>query len=233
MVSDVPMLEIGQQVHQNEESPMEQDILSDQEFVRKMDKIIAYLEKKASGNLVEIEILNEVKKNLVFPGEISETQEEILLNEGEIKESVEIYSIICSLSKNNVPAIMTLNIENQSVSMEIDTVAVVSVCSEFYFRKYFMHMKLYPVDIPLKVVSGESLNLIGQILVKVKFDGKFEILPLVIMKGCNNVGILVGRNWLDVLVPKWRKAFAINSVENCFTKFLMLIKEKYQSDFSR
>jgi hypothetical protein len=51
------------------------------------------------------------------------------------------------------------------------------------------------------------------------------------MKGCNNVGILVGRNWLDVLVPKWRKAFAINSVENCFTKFLLLIKEKYQSVF--
>jgi hypothetical protein len=46
-------------------------------------------------------------------------------------------------------------------------------------------MKLYPVDIPLKVVSGESLNLMCQILVKVKFDGKFEILLLVIMKGCN------------------------------------------------
>ncbi len=133
MVSDVPMLEIGQLVHQNEELPMEQDILSDQEFVRKMDKIIADLEKKASVNSVEMEILNEVKKNLIFTGEISETQEEILLNEGEIKESVEIYSIICSLSKNNCREIMTLNIENQSVSMEIDTGAVVSVCSEFYF----------------------------------------------------------------------------------------------------
>jgi hypothetical protein len=44
--------------------------------------------------------------------------------------------------------------------------------------------------------------------------------------------ILLGRNWLDVLVPKWRDSFRINKIEFC-REFLSKLKVDYNEIFKR
>jgi hypothetical protein len=212
---------------------MEVEIDSHSEFSRKMDEIIAGLENQSRTDMA-MQFIKKFEKSLELSDENNNLQysEEFLLNETENKESDEIYSLVCSISKLNCRERMTLKIDEHDVSMEIDTGAVVSVCSEFYFRKYFMNKELFPVGMPLKVVSGENLQFLGKISVNVKFGEKnHQNLPLVIMKGSSNLSMLIGRNLLDILVPKWRKAFMINAVNDFLNKFLMEIKKKYRTVF--
>jgi hypothetical protein len=66
--------------------------------------------------------------------------EEELLQEN--KELNEIYSVVSSVLKFNNREMMNLQVENQNVSMEVDSGAVVSVCPEKFYNKYFSHKKL-------------------------------------------------------------------------------------------
>lgn len=184
--------------------------LNDEEIMRKLEEYTGGMEVDETGNLLY--------------------EEELLLENSENKEE-EIYSLVCSIGNFNSREMMNLVIENQEVSMEIDSGAVVSVCPEILFRKHFAHKKVYPARLPLRGVNGTELNLIGQIVVGIKINGMSHKLPLVILESHSNGTMLMGRNWLDKIVPHLRNAFKINGISGDCEQFLSRIKKDYASVF--
>ncbi len=44
-------------------------------------------------------------------------------------------------------------------------------------------------------------------------NGKREM-PVIVIKGCSQANMLLGRNWLDELYPLWREAFKVNDIKS-------------------
>lgn len=61
-------------------------------------------------------------------------------------------------------------IENKFVCMEIDTGACVSLCTVFDYNRYFAHVRIVEVGIPLSVLTGEKIRVLGKITVNLKLN---------------------------------------------------------------
>ncbi|XP_037929719.1 uncharacterized protein K02A2.6-like [Teleopsis dalmanni] len=78
----------------------------------------------------------------------------------------------------------------------------------------------------IKVLTGQNIAVVGQVEVRVKFGGKCYELNMVVVDSAHAFKILLGRNWLDRLVPNWRKNFIESTLVN-------LVKENCEVDFTK
>lgn len=111
-------------------------------------------------------------------------------------------------------ALINVHIESVEVLMELDTGSCVSVCGQSDYEKNFRHLPLMKCDMPLSVVSGESLRVIGLVKVRVKRQMGDRRLNLLVIDSKKKFIPLMGRDWIDALFPKWRNNFALNSIQN-------------------
>ena len=121
-----------------------------------------------------------------------------------------------------------LLLEGKPVSMEVDTGSAVSIVSKVEYKKWFKHLKLQPTQFHLKTYSGESLSLLGEIRVAVKYQIQEMQLPLVVAQGKKPV--LLGRNWLEKLNLDWSTIFKVShapAVENILVKYEALFEKGY------
>jgi hypothetical protein len=109
---------------------------------------------------------------------------------------------------------MVVRIADKNIEMECDTGSCVSLCSWQVYSEHFSHLKLERIDIPLTVITGEQIKVKGQIKVRVKYSNIRTDLFLVVVDSGKIFTPLLGRDWLDVLCPKWRTFFEVNSVFN-------------------
>ncbi|KAF2905267.1 hypothetical protein ILUMI_00918 [Ignelater luminosus] len=93
-------------------------------------------------------------------------------------------------SENEKSLMVKLQIEGRLVDFEIDSGAWYN----------------------LKVVTGESVKIIGEVKVTVACKNKIYCLPLVILDGSRKFMPLLGRNWLNVLKPNWKNLFHLSHV---------------------
>lgn len=102
-----------------------------------------------------------------------------------------------SLSKNEAPFMVNVEIENKSVKMEIDTGSPISAISENVFREYFSHRKLNKNELSLKSYDGSVLNPLGYVKVSAKYNDCTKLLDLYVFA---NGGLpILGRNWIKEL----------------------------------
>ncbi|RXN16546.1 putative protein K02A2.6-like protein [Labeo rohita] len=92
-------------------------------------------------------------------------------------------------------------IEGESVRMEIDTGAAVSIVSDTVYRKTFRHVCLKPTKMVLKTYTGERVAIKGVMDVEVELNGHSATLPLYVVKG--NYPVLLGREWLETMKLDW------------------------------
>lgn len=92
-------------------------------------------------------------------------------------------------------------VEYHKMSIEIDLGAAATVICEQEYRERFGHMKLYEVLNKFKVLTGENIKTLGQLEVRVWFNGVLNFLSLVFVATDGYVRALLGRPWLDVLQP--------------------------------
>ena len=114
------------------------------------------------------------------------------------------------------------------MSMAVDTGSAVSIVSEVEHKKWFKHLKLQPTQFHLKTYSGESLPLLGEIRVAVKYKTQEMQLPLVVVQGKKPV--LLGRNWLEKLNLDWStivKVSHVPAVEDVLAKYEALFEKGY------
>ncbi|KAF2890030.1 hypothetical protein ILUMI_16143, partial [Ignelater luminosus] len=115
-------------------------------------------------------------------------------------------------SENEKSLMVKLQIEGRLVDFEIDSGACKTVMHLLDYKKLFSRLKLYHVGYNLKVVTGESVKIIGEVKVTVACKNKIYCLPLVILDGSRKFMPLLGRNWLNVLKPNWKNLFHLSHV---------------------
>jgi hypothetical protein len=113
-----------------------------------------------------------------------------------------LWSDICKCS---------LRVESIEVYFEVDSGASVSVMSFAQFKRLFPMIPLEPSPLTLKSASGRDLKVVGQVWVWVESPAKRENLKLFVVESDLKVPLL-GRSWLDVLLPSWRGMLKINQV---------------------
>lgn len=147
--------------------------------------------------------------------------------------NLEIYSILGTSSRTNECERIKLNVEGKEIQFEVDTGAVVSVCSSSTYRQQFFHLRIQQVeDFPLCGASGSSIAVQGGIVVRLEFKGKTFKLPIVVIQSEKPL-LLLGRNWLDRLYQNWRQTFRINSLEESYRQIIEKIKTDYREIFDQ
>ena len=85
--------------------------------------------------------------------------------------------------KSTHPIKVKLEIQGKPVDMEVDTGAAVSIISEETYKKLFPNLNLQKVPIGLKTYTGESIPVLGEIVVEVKYQKQSHQLSLIVVKG--------------------------------------------------
>lgn len=112
------------------------------------------------------------------------------------------------------PLILTFFLDNWEVPMEIDSGASYSVISWYMYEQYFKDKMLRQCTVPLCVISGSKLVIRGEIDVNVKSSSseKYFLLSLIVIESNTRFTPLLGRNWLSVLLPRWKSFFKVNAI---------------------
>lgn len=64
---------------------------------------------------------------------------------------------------------------------------------------------VYNVYYNLKALTGQGVDIFGQVEVTVNINNRFVILPTVTLKTKHRFTTILGRNWLDILNPNTGK----------------------------
>ncbi|XP_024890191.1 uncharacterized protein LOC112466360 [Temnothorax curvispinosus] len=125
---------------------------------------------------------------------------------GWLKESEDTYFLnTLRQSKRNETLYTQIPVEGKTIVMEVDSGACKSVMHINDYKKLFPSIRVESVTFKLRVVTGEKVNVIGQITVSVEYQKKIFTLPLVVIDSKTKFTPLLGRNWLDILNPQWRQ----------------------------
>ena len=102
------------------------------------------------------------------------------------------------------PIMLEVVINNQPVSMELDTGSAVTLVSEHTFKSKWPDTPLQVSNVKLRTYSNESLQVLGQIEAKIQYNKQ------TVLEG--NGPTLFGRDWLAHIQLEWKK---IHSVQRC------------------
>ncbi|XP_062534321.1 uncharacterized protein LOC134203459 [Armigeres subalbatus] len=115
--------------------------------------------------------------------------------------------LISSIGKINEPCFRTVLVEGVRVDMEIDCGAAVSVVSRETYEGEFADIPLQKCTKKLAVINGSRLVVEGQIPVTVELNVRRKVVNLVVLRCGSSFTPLLGRDWLDIFFPEWRKTF--------------------------
>jgi len=108
--------------------------------------------------------------------------------------------VVDSASSN--PLKTTLQIEGHDLTMEVDTRAAVSLVSEHTVNNSFLKdLPCHQTNVRLRTYTGESVAVLGKLMVTVHTDEANLTLPLLVVKGSGTT--LLGRDWLQQLTLNW------------------------------
>ena len=110
------------------------------------------------------------------------------------------YMSPASLGKSN-PIQVFLKMDGQTVSMEVDTGASVSIISETEHRRRWPGAPLCCSATQLHTYTGEPLKVVGGTMVDMIYGQQQARLPLVVVAG--EGPCLMGRDWLQQLRLDW------------------------------
>jgi hypothetical protein len=105
-----------------------------------------------------------------------------------------------------------VQVDDVRIGFEVDTGSKYSVICSGVYQENFAYRKLKASGLQLSVVSGEQLRVLGTIKVDVQLKRSRHVLELIVIDTKKRFLPLLGRDWLNVLCPKWREAFRINKV---------------------
>ncbi|CAB4020384.1 Hypothetical predicted protein [Paramuricea clavata] len=149
----------------------------------------------------------------------------------EIEEEDDNYGIY-SLGKGQAePYVVDVLVSNESLKMEVDTGAAVSVMNEDTYtllKKKHPNLELKESKVRLNTYTGEQVKVLGQLETSVKYDDQEGVWPLLVItgKGPN----LIGRNWLQKIKINWENLFQLKEDKNTSVKVNKLL-EKYEKVF--
>lgn len=157
--------------------------------------------------------MEDLKMSLEEDDEISD-DETTVEQDTEEDASNWVNNIMLGKPTNNItPAFVELMVNNSKLLMECDTGACATICSLNTYNDCFSMCRILPDQRKFFVLSGESVGVLGKIKVKVRVSGELLNLWLLIVKSPKNFVPLLGRDWLNIIWPKWRNTFKLNSLK--------------------
>lgn len=100
-------------------------------------------------------------------------------------------------------------VEGQTVEMELDTGAAVSIISEKLYNAKFSQTRLRTTNILLKSYTGQIMTPLGVVKVNVRLNKQRARLPLYVVKG--EAPPLFGREWLRKVKLDWTMIKAVQA----------------------
>ena len=111
-------------------------------------------------------------------------------------------------SASSVPISVEVSINDQLLSMEVDTGAAASIISEKSFTTHFSSKPLSLSTFSLKKYTGETMKVLGELKVSAKYKQQPpQQLSLITVEG--NGPSLLGRNWLHHIQLNWSHIKAV------------------------
>ena len=141
------------------------------------------------------------------------SQTNIVIPEAQAPEEYQLFSILEEGTRNHTkPLTVLVNINDQSVKMEIDTGSAVSIISESLFSSVFKTANLQETETKLCTYSGEQLPVKGKFTCEVCYKGQTFTLPLIVLAGEGPT--LLGRDWMQQISLDWPTIFQVNAVKD-------------------
>ena len=141
------------------------------------------------------------------------SQTNIVIPEAQAPEEYQLFSILEEGTRNHTkPLTVLVNINDQSVKMEIDTGSAVSIMSESLFSSVFKTANLQETETKLCTYSGEQLPVKGKFTCEVCYKGQTFTLPLIVLAGEGPT--LLGRDWMQQISLDWPTIFQVNAVKD-------------------
>ena len=149
------------------------------------------------------------------------------------KESDEYEDLLNNLEVHNVNKSsndviwVNVNVENQPLSMELDTGSAVSILPYDIFLAKFRDKKLEKTSTVLRTYTGEQVVPVGCLTVQVEHLDQSCVLPLHVVhtKG----PVLMGRNWLHKLRLDWKTIKLLKTSDSDHENPCITTHEKLES----
>ena len=165
------------------------------------------------------------KKNRSKAEQTNTVTEEETQTSGDQDQEYTMFHVRSGPSK---PYKAVVKANGNSISMEIDTGASVSVVGEDTFetiRKGESTVELQKTSVRLQTYTGEAITVLGSALVPVEHNGQTLTLPLIVTAG--NGPSLLGRDWLAALRLDWKTIFSVGT-----TLSLQQVLDKHKDVFT-
>lgn len=159
-------------------------------------------------------VYDALEKLELEDAEYEEEENDVAEDYEDDDDAESLNNILGERKLGNKPALVNIRVENQTIAMEVDTGAGVSVCSAHDYHKFFKNKRLHPCEKRLKVISGDRIQVLGQIELRKVVNGVVLQLPLIIVMTDKPFTPLLGRNWLSLLTPEWRDTFDIHKIDS-------------------
>lgn len=115
-------------------------------------------------------------------------------------------------SDDSKPAFVELNVNGGNLLMECDTGTCATICSFNTYKERFSKCSLMKDRRNFFVISGDTVSVVGKIIVRVKLQERVLTLPLLVIKSPKNFVSFLGRDWLNAIWPHWRSIFSLSSL---------------------
>ena len=121
----------------------------------------------------------------------------------------EEYPLFAVQSARTKPWVITVDVEGQSLEMEVDTGASLSLISVETHRRLLSHKQLKESHVKAYTYSGQPIQVMGTLDVDVCYDGQQALLPLAVVQG--DGPSLLGRDWLQQIRLDWKGIFQMET----------------------
>ena len=128
------------------------------------------------------------------------------------------------------PLFVTVNLNGKQVSMELDTGSAVTIMAESKFKEISSD-SLQESAVDLCTYSGEQIQVKGEAMCNVEYEGKHYVLPIVVISG--NGPTLLGRSWLQhiPLIQNWPNIFqTILKVDDKLSQLLHSFSDVFRDE---
>ena len=124
------------------------------------------------------------------------------------------------------PILAQVQLSGKEVTMEVDTGALASLMSVQQWKSLGIPNDLDPVRCTLRTFTGESVAVLGQVQVQVRYQQQEKTLPLLVVKGSGFA--LLGQNWLSQIRLDWHGIYLVRDSSSS----LQSILDKHQTLFA-
>ena len=152
--------------------------------------------------------------------------------EGE-EEQANNYTLYSLGEQKAEPYVVEVLLNEESVKMEVDTGAAMSVIGEDTFKalkKKHPQLKLNETKVRLHTYTGEQVKVTGQVKMFVKYEEQEAVLPVLVIQGKGPN--LIGRNWLQEIKLNWRNIFQLKKAHTNTHRVEELV-QKYEEVFQK